>query len=115
MSNQNNSVEEGQIVYKFGVDYQCPNCGHFTYRSENDNNNSGCAPYVGIFFGNALIWAGLNWITSELFQDLMGILAIISFIVLCIFKKKIFPTKKAGEFIEFKCNNCNYKNNLKVL
>ncbi len=109
--------QESQLTYKLKGDNECPNCGHFSYRAEN--NNTGIMPYIIIFIGNSLLWLFIDWITIGLlkikYYGLIENLGICSFILMIIFKKQILPTKKAGEFLEFKCTNCNYKNNLEIL
>ena len=109
--------KQDPAVLKLDVDNQCPNCGHFSYKAED--NNDGCTPYFTILIGNMIFWALLDWISLGLldlkYHDEIGFLAVCSLIVLIIFKKKMFKTKKSGEFIEFTCNNCNYKDNLKLL
>ena len=104
--------KQDPAVLKLDVDNQCPNCGHFSYKAES---NTGCWPYFGMLASSLLIWSFIDWITSSYFTSLMVILAVCTFILMIIFKQKIFPTKKTGEFIEFTCSNCNYKNNLKLL
>jgi hypothetical protein len=111
--NQNNTKQESQGSYKLDFDNQCPNCGHFSYRSEY--NPSGCMAYIAIFVVNLMFWYFINYITSEIFEGVIGTIALCTFILMCIFKKKIMPTKKKGDVIEYTCSNCNYKNSHQLL